>query len=222
MKKFIVVSTDKLTKKDQLKNQAVLLWKDEQSLEESNQFVLRISDLNSDTFRNFKKYSESQIIVARNNKLTLAEELPKKVISQPLPFSEKYLTTGEKLFKRIHGSEFVDIPPGESKIINVSIVYNWAKIEAMEIIGAGTSHKVNLNILDNEYNTYSGAPVNEVGSNFKLNQFAFGVNVNEKFYRFSSKYDADLYLGMVIQVEIFNNSNNPSQVGLNIELNEVK
>jgi hypothetical protein len=137
------------------------------------------------------------------------------------PFSAKTLPTGENLFKRMHGSDIVDILPGESETMEIEIGYPWAKIEAMEMLGCGESHTCSLHILDSQNNDYSKAPVGVVGEHYKLNQFAYDINLRKDYHRLSSKYDADLYLGMVVQLVVTNNSQEASKVSLNIELNEV-
>jgi len=142
-------------------------------------------------------------------------------------FSSKLLN-GKSLFKRLHSGDsenvnpYIDIAPGSSEAVEIEIGYPWAKIEAMEIVGAGKKHSASLWVLDTETNTYSQAPVNIVGPNYELNQFSFNSCVSENFHRFHSEYDADLYLGMIVRVEIFNYSTIQSSVGLNIELNEVR
>lgn len=137
------------------------------------------------------------------------------------PFSAKTLPTGEKLFKRMHGSDIVEIQPGDSEIMEIEIGYSWAKIEAMEMLGCGESHTCDLNVLDSQNNDYSKAPVGVVGEHYKLNQFAYDINLRKDYHRLSSKYDADLYLGMVVQLVVTNNSQEASKVSLNVELNEV-
>lgn len=169
---------------------------------------------------NYPYYNEKEALEIIEETKTIDENY-NSYNPENAPFKSKVLPNGEKLFKRVHGSDFVDVAAGESGLIEIEIGYENAKIEAMEIIGAGESHQVDLRILDTIENTYSQAPVEIFGANLQLNQFAFDVNVAKDFYRFSSKYEADLFLGMVVQVEIYNHSSTASKVGLNIELNEV-
>ena len=208
MIKFIAITSDRITDTCQNLNQAVLLWKNEETLEESSQCVLRINDENSEIFKDFKKYTKEEIAVARKDKHLLVEEIPKGVISRSSPFSEKKLETGQKIFKRIHGSSYVDISAGDSEVLKITNSYAWSKMQAIEIIGAGTKHSMDLKVLDD--------------SDVVINQFSFSTNISKDFYRVYSKYDSDLYLGMSIEVTVYNNSSTTSSVGLNIELNEIK
>ncbi len=120
---------------------------------------------------------------------------------------------GDKnLFKRGHGITKV-CAIGENETIFV-VNYAWAKITALEIINGSVGDTVSLFVLDSTVGTYTSI------SNYVLNQFAYNLNVAEKFYSKKSEYDADLYAGM--QIKIVYNSVNEKTIGLNFDLNEVK
>jgi len=225
MKKYIAINKDKLLEKDQEINSAALLWKDEDTLEESEQYIIRVNTGNEDQFRSYIKYGELDVISARKTKGNLSELQSEIVISEP--FAAKYDIDGNKFFKRMHSgfedteSPFIEILAGATEVIDIEIGYPWVKIEAMEVVGAGDNHSASLYVLDTEDNIYSGAPVETFGANYELNQFSFNCCIAKGFHRFYSKYDADLYIGMLVRVEITNWSLATSHVGLNVELNEV-
>ena len=139
-------------------------------------------------------------------------DLKKNILS---PFDAKTIQTesGEKaLFKRGHGIKSACVV-GNNEIIFV-IPYAWVKITAIEVVNGSIGDTVSLYVLDTTIGNYSTIP------NFVLNQFAFDLNVAEKFYSKKSEYDADLYLGM--QVKVVYNSIDSKTIGLNFDLNEVK
>lgn len=132
------------------------------------------------------------------------------------PFASKQLASGERLFKRIHGVGPIAINANEIADLEIEIPYPHAKIEAIEILGQTTPVKAELFVEDSDAGTYSGV------SRSELNQFGFGVNTPKDFYRSASKFDADLYLGMWVVVQITNNSGVVNNVSVNFELNEVR
>lgn len=109
------------------------------------------------------------------------------------PFSSKVLANGKKLFVRNHGQEFA--ASSGSNNIDFSIPYAHCKINEMEIINAEIGDKVNFKVLDSSTGTYTTVPY------YQLNQFAYNLNVPEKYYKRSCSYDADLYINMIIRIE---------------------
>ena len=151
--------------------------------------------------------------------LKQAEINPLKVtVSTPItntPFSNKTIETSEgikKLYKRIIGLQ-QDVTIGLNTIV-YSIPYNWVKITGIEFINGENLDFVSLFVCDDSNGTYSKVP------NYKLNQFGFNVNLCTNLYSWSSSYDADLYLNMVIKVEY--NSATTKKIGINFQFNEVK
>jgi hypothetical protein len=128
----------------------------------------------------------------------------KKIIAQD--GSEK------SLFKRGHGIKPA-LAVGANEVL-FSVPYNWIKITGIEVIGAETGDSISLFVLDTVSGSYSGE------ANKVLNQFAFDLNVAEKFYKKESEYDADLYLGM--QFKVVYSSVTAKTAYINFDLNEVK
>lgn len=131
----------------------------------------------------------------------------------PLPFASKELPSGKKLFRRKHGYQFTCINGISTH--EIVVPYPQAKINEIEILNQGLNCKVNLKVLDTATGTYSTIP------NFVLDQFGFNVNLREKFFEDTSQYDADVYMGMRIQLEI-DNPNPEFNMGVNIVFHEVK
>lgn len=203
----------------------------------ANEYFLIPNSVASENFSNddlvISDLSTGDLIVSRTNNLEGNISSPAEAInflkdinslSNIAPFSSKTLSNGKKLYKRLHGSNdegftnpFFQVAAGATEIIDVEVGYGHAKIEAMEIIGAGEEHSCELKILDDGDGSYSGTSI----PNFELNQFSFHAGIAKGFHRFHSKYDADLYLGMIVSVEITNHSQVASKCALNIELNEV-
>lgn len=127
-------------------------------------------------------------------------------------FAQKELPDIQKvLFKRVVGIQH-SLSSG-SNVITYSIPYNWVKITGLEIINGENLDTVSVEILDTPTGTVSSIP------NYKLNQFAFNVNVSKDYYEHKSEYDADLYLNL--QIKITYTSLSAKTIGVNFILNEV-
>lgn len=147
----------------------------------------------------------------------IATPLPQNVIQRVLvseipPMAAKRLSTGERLFKRVHGIE-IDAHAGQN-IATWTTPYPWAKFIAIEFINAEIGDKCSLNVLDSVTGMISGY------ANANLNQFGFTVNLAERFYRHESQFDADLYYGL--QIRLVLNSVSAKKVYVNFVMNEVK
>lgn len=98
----------------------------------------------------------------------------------------------KNLYIRATGKTF-DVEVGENNL-DFLIPYNQVKFNGLQIINGLVGEVVSLKILDTSTGTISGVP------NYVLNQFGYTVNLpNGEFIR-ESKYDADLYLNMVVRV----------------------
>lgn len=118
----------------------------------------------------------------------------------------------KKLFARNTG--FQQALNQGSNIITYTLTYPWCKILGVEVIGAETLDYCDFEVYDNAQGTYSGVP------NYKLNQFAYSVNIPKDYYIRLSQFDADIYQGMVIKITY--NSVSAKTVGFNIIMNELK
>jgi hypothetical protein len=131
------------------------------------------------------------------------------------PFHSKELPDiQKKLFRRSRGVQ-ATLNPNGNTVIEFIIPYNWCKITTIEVVGLTHMVKVDFSIIDTPVGTYSTVP------NYKLNQFGFNVNMSKDYYRDHSEYDADLYLGMVIQLVVKNDTDTTPLIGVNFTLHEV-
>jgi hypothetical protein len=135
---------------------------------------------------------------------------------QSIPsFTAKTVTinnTTKKLFARNTG--FQHAMSVGANTVTYTLTYPWCKILGVEVIGAETLDYCDLEVYDTAAGTYSGVP------NYKLNQFAYSVNIPMDYYIRLSQFDADIYQGMVIKITY--NSVSAKTVGFNIIMNELK
>lgn len=127
------------------------------------------------------------------------------------PFASKKIN-GKRLFKRVHGIAQNCIV-GEN-IFEFIVPYDQCKITGLEIVGAQNCDTADLEIYDSDVNPISGY------AGIKLNQFGFSVNVCKDYYEHKSEYDADLYLGMKLEMHFFAQA--AGLIGINFILNELK
>jgi hypothetical protein len=148
-------------------------------------------------------------------KLTLpAATLSSSVQSTPA-FTSKTIQVGtatKKLYARNTGMQFA-VTTG-ANTLTYTATYAWAKILGVECIGAESLDTVDMKVYDTSTGTYSGVP------NYMLNQFAYSVNIGKDYYVRLSQFDADLYVGMIIQFTYTSVSN--KTIGFNLIMNEVK
>jgi len=135
------------------------------------------------------------------------------ITSAPLqsPFAAKKIGT-KNLVARTTGVSYA-VTTGATTLL-FTIAYPWVKINGVEIIGAVVGDSCNFKVFDTAAGTYSTIP------NYQLNQFGFNVQMAPGFYQRISDFDADLYEGMVLQVEYTSVSN--KNVGINYILTEMK
>jgi len=170
---------------------------------------------------------ENLNILKANNKVAYDAWLAAKMTAAPLAaaqlvnvssipsFSAKTVTIGsttKKLFARNTG--FQHTMSVGANTVTYTLSYPWCKILGVEVIGAETLDYCDLEVFDTAAGTYSGVP------NYKLNQFAYSVNIPMNYYIRLSQFDADIYQGMVIKITY--NSVSAKTVGFNIIMNELK
>jgi hypothetical protein len=137
--------------------------------------------------------------------------------NRPLPssaqaFAAKTLPNGKKLFARNVG--FQQALTAGANTITYTATYPWAKLLGVEVINSEALDTVDFKVYDNALGSYSGYP------NALLNQFAYSTNLPKDYYVRMSNFDADVYVGMVLQVSY--TSLSAKSVGFNLILNEVK
>lgn len=130
------------------------------------------------------------------------------------PFASK-IVEGGKLYRRKHGIR-KDIAGNSTDTLTLTVPYNVAKVDEVEIINCAGVDTVNLKVLDSATGTYTTIP------NYVLNQFGFDVNLSDIYYTDASNYDAELNLGMQIEITYTNNEADTKSIGVNFVLHEVK
>lgn len=134
-------------------------------------------------------------------------------VGDPTPFANKKIGA-KALFKRVFGVKKT-ITPADNKI-TWSVPVSWLKINAVQVVGSNGLLKADFIIKDTPAGTYSGV------SNYVLNQMAFETVIPNGFFEERSQYDADLYLGMVIEVPFYDVPAEGLSVGVNFICHEVK
>ena len=150
------------------------------------------------------------------------EVVPQKVTVNAQPaFADKILPDGRSLFRRKHGIRQevparIDVNTPSVTAIRFSVPYVAAKIDEVEIVNCTAQDTVDLKVLDSETGAYTTIP------NYLLNQFGFDVNLSDIYYTDTSNYDAELNLGMQIEVTYKNYEADIKQIGVNFVLHEAK
>jgi hypothetical protein len=140
---------------------------------------------------------------------------PAVSIASAPPYSSKNITVNgvtKKLYARFTGVQF-SLSQG-TNTLTYTATYTWAKLLGVEVINAEALDTADLKVYDTAAGTYSGVP------NALLNQFSYTLNLPKDFYTRMAQFDADLYVGMIIQITYVSKS--AKDIGLNLLLNEVK
>ena len=146
---------------------------------------------------------------------TLNTQPAQVVVSSTPPFGAKTVTVAgvtKKLYARNIG--FQNTLAAGVNTVTYTIALPWVKILGVEVINCEALDYVDLKILDSASGGYSGVP------NLALNQFAFANNLPKDYYMRMANFDADIYLGM--QIQITYTSVSAKTVGFNLLMNEVK
>lgn len=117
-----------------------------------------------------------------------------------------------KLFARNLGVIYPLIV-GENNL-SYTATFPWVKVTGIEVVGCEIGDFADFMVYDTPLGSYSGYP------NALLNKFAYSVNLPNGFYERASKFDADLYQGMVIRMKY--TSVSMKNVGINYLMDEVK
>lgn len=148
-------------------------------------------------------------------KILLGNFVSVESIPQNNPFCKKVLDCGCKLYRRKKGVRQICAGNSETSII-LEIPYGKCKVDELEIVNCSGNDCLDLLIKDDANGTYSGIP------NKILNQFGFDVCLSDLYYSDSSQYDAELMLGMKIEVIFKNKDADSKNIGINFTLHEMK
>lgn len=142
----------------------------------------------------------------------LMNEVPTEVSTVAAPSFTAKTLNDKKIYARNSGTQHA-LSMG-SNVFSITATLAWAKVTGVEVIGAETLDYVDFKVKDTPAGLYSGVP------NYTLNQFGFSVNIAKDYYRREASFDADLYVGMVL--EFTYNSTSAKTIGVNIIQVEVK
>lgn len=131
-------------------------------------------------------------------------------------FAAKVLPDGSKLYKRKHGVKGDSIPANSSGSVTFTVPYAVCKLTDVEVMKGKEGDEVDFFILDTALGTVSSIP------NFPLNQFGFDVQITKDKHSEHSEYDADLFAGLQLMFQYYNNNDTAVKPNFNITLHEVK
>lgn len=131
------------------------------------------------------------------------------------PFGSKKLPNGQSLFRRIHGLKLDLDGTLTSQKVTFTVPYVSAKITSTEIISAVEGDQIDFKVLDTAAGTVTTVP------NYPLNQFGFGVYPSAGRYEQKSEYDADLFLGLQLEITLTPCDTVARSVYFNLVLHEV-
>jgi hypothetical protein len=143
---------------------------------------------------------------------TWAPKQPPRV-GDPMPFANKKIGA-KSLFKRVYGVRKA-ITQQDNKI-TWTVPLPWLKINAVQVVGSDGLITADFFVKDSSLGSYSGVP------NYTLNQMAFDAVVPDLFFEERSQYDADLYLGMQLELDFGNIPDGGLTIGVNFICHEVK
>lgn len=153
-------------------------------------------------------------------KFLLEQQVVVTDIAATYPFAQKKLPDGKKLKRRKHGKRVVCAGNVNTSIV-FSVPYGHCKIDEVEIINCSGNDDVDLLVRDTAAGTYSQMFFGNAIPDVVLDQFGFDVACSDLYYSDSSNYDADLYLGMVIEIVFKNKEAESKNIGINFVLHEV-
>lgn len=139
------------------------------------------------------------------------------VTTQPeqYPFASKILPDGKKIYRRVRGVS-ANLTSATTTIDYV-IPYVSCKITGLQVINGKIGDTANFKVMDTAAGTVTGIP------NYLLNQFGFDVNMIPVEANYPSKYDSDLFTGLVLRLEYTSVVEDPVRtIYINFDLHEVK
>lgn len=165
-----------------------------------------------------EKTTLTAVVNAHEGNIATEEVIPTevKVIEEvaKAPFAAKVLANGQKLFKRVHGVQNT-ILANSTGTIELVVPYTQCKITSLEIMGASLGDTCNFNVYDTSTGYISTIP------NYKLNQFGFNVCMAKDYHMEHSEYDADLIMGMKLEIEFNNSTTEDKLIGINFILHQL-
>lgn len=131
------------------------------------------------------------------------------------PFGSKKLPNNKSLFRRIHGLSLTLDGTLNAQKTTFVVPYTAAKITSTEIVGAKLGDSIDFKVLDTAAGTVTTIP------NYPLNQFGFSVYPSENRYEQKSEYDADLFVGLQLEITVTPVNTDVRTVYFNLVLHEV-
>lgn len=156
------------------------------------------------------------LVAAHTNTPLLENTVALVSVQSQTTYQSKIITlsngTVKKLYARNTGLRY-PVTAGSNELIYTA-TYPWVKMTGVECVWCETGDYVDFAVYDTATGSYSGYP------NVMLNKFAFTINLPKDYYKRDSKFDADLYPGMVIKMTYYSTS--AKTVGINLIMDEVK
>lgn len=146
----------------------------------------------------------------------LKGNIASEVRSTSEPFASKQLLNGKKLFRRVHGVKLSLDGTSNAQSTSFTIPYTLCKMTSTVIVNGVAGDSVDFKVLDTSSGTVTGVP------NYVLNQFGHGVYVSNNYYREDSEYDAELFMGLQMEITLTPVDTVARDVYFNITLHEVK
>jgi len=110
-----------------------------------------------------------------------------------LPFAAKILPDGSKIYRRVRGT--TGVVQNTTDNIDFMVPFAKCKITGLQILNGKIGDKATFKILDTAAGTVSGTPY------AVLNTFGQDVNIIPDVAEYPSKYDADLFYGLILRIE---------------------
>lgn len=204
---------------DQLKNYISTLSSPQlHYLEDNQKYEVFVINGNLSLMCLIFKDGNQDVIDFEDNYKDLANKsivLDSRIESQP-PFNAKVLPDGSKVFRRVRG--IVATINNAQTNIDFIVPFQKCKITGLQIIGATLGDKAKFQVLDDSNGTVSGYP------GIVLNTFGENVYVAPGEVSYPSKYDADLFGGLVLRIvydSIDQVLDPPRKIYINFDLHEV-
>lgn len=174
-------------------------------------------------FRGYRKFTKSELLdQIELIKTGYAPETMDQHCTLNSALASKHTVEGYHLFKRCHGMGVLTLAPGEVGHFDFQLGYEWAKLEGIQLIGQSHGIIADLYIEDDDEGTYTFEQSGTAIPRYILNQFGFEVAVPKDFCEKKSTFDADLFYGMWVVLQIENTSTETQTLWANIELDEVR
>ena len=131
------------------------------------------------------------------------------------PFAQKRHYDGRKLTRRIHGFKIDLDTSGTEQTVKFTIPYVACLMTSTSVVDAIPGDKLQFSVLDSTAGLLTGVP------NYRLNQFGYDVYPAKDYYEERSEYDAELVVGLQLEIKVTPVDTTARSVYFNITLHEL-